>query len=345
MSEQGSISGLVKTASDLDGVLHLVALVEDVDRWEVFVDGERRDPEHSRFVSPYDPRLQGQPCWVIDGASVVEVEANGQRGSVPLVEEPPARQKPAASTDIEWAVPTIRTLADDWRRSELRPKLDRDAAQRWDELIRWWVHESSLPVPSRSGATGRRGSIAEVDGRQVVFVDKLTCPVGVRPCGLGRMAAGRVRPRTSSLRRDASGVRVPRGGTRDRHLHLAARVTTEHAVSKLAAPPHRASGSPHEHLNLDARRRRAEGVPTARTVQHVRPPTGARGARGDPDVHRRDAITEAMTAGGTAGPVGRPTPTPRTPSAPTPAASPSGRCPSAAASRARLRAGGAARAR
>lgn len=171
MTNQGPITSLFRTASDMDGVLHLVALVEDVDRWKVVVDGERRDPERSGFPSPYDPRLLRQPCWVIDGAALVEVEVDGERATVPLVEELPVPGDVEARPELDWALPTIRSLGDRWRTSEHRPTLSGEAAQHWDALIEWWAHESSLPVPSRSGSTDRRGSVADVDGRQIVFVD------------------------------------------------------------------------------------------------------------------------------------------------------------------------------
>lgn len=168
---QDPAGGLVKTASDMDGVLHLVALVEDIDRWNVVVDGQARDPERSRFVSPYDPRLVGQPCWVIDGAVQIELTIDGRPASVPLVEESRGTTGPDSRPELDWALPTIQSLADQWRMSEHRPTLSDEVSQHWDGLIRWWVQESALPAPSRSGATGRRGSVTVIDGRQVLFVD------------------------------------------------------------------------------------------------------------------------------------------------------------------------------
>ena len=73
--------------------------------------------------------------------------------------------------NLEWAESGLRELARAWRDAPERPRIAPEVLDHWDDLVRWWVHESDLVLPVRSGAGTNRGSLAQVGDRQMVFVD------------------------------------------------------------------------------------------------------------------------------------------------------------------------------
>lgn len=73
--------------------------------------------------------------------------------------------------NLDWAESGLRELARAWRDAPERPRIAPDALDRWDELVRWWVHDSDLVIPVRWGAGRHRGSIVETGARKIVLVD------------------------------------------------------------------------------------------------------------------------------------------------------------------------------
>lgn len=79
----------------------------------------------------------------------------------------------AANTtwELTWAERGLQELARAWRDAPERPRVAPEVLDHWDDLVGWWVHESDLVIPVRSGAGTHRGSLAPVGDRQMVFVD------------------------------------------------------------------------------------------------------------------------------------------------------------------------------
>jgi hypothetical protein len=70
------------TASDFDGHLHLVALVDDVSGWEVTViapDGSATAVQSEPFSGGYHTRLAGRPSWWIEQGLGWRLSVGGQR--------------------------------------------------------------------------------------------------------------------------------------------------------------------------------------------------------------------------------------------------------------------------
>lgn len=69
-------------ASDYDGCLHLVALVDEVDAWEVTVtraDGATQVVEAAPATGfYYYPALADRPSWFVDGDGSWELRIDGQ---------------------------------------------------------------------------------------------------------------------------------------------------------------------------------------------------------------------------------------------------------------------------
>ncbi len=75
------------------------------------------------------------------------------------------------SWDLTWAEAGLRELARAWRDAPERPRIAPEVLDHWGDLVTWWVYESDLVLPVRSGAGKHRGSLAPIDDRQMVFVD------------------------------------------------------------------------------------------------------------------------------------------------------------------------------
>lgn len=73
--------------------------------------------------------------------------------------------------NLDWAVPGLRELAQAWRSAPERPRIAPQVLNHWDELVTWWIYDSDVVLPVRWGAGAHRGSTAEIDARQMVFVD------------------------------------------------------------------------------------------------------------------------------------------------------------------------------
>lgn len=162
-------TGLARTANDADGILHLVALVDDVDGWTVNVGGKPVHMDDGGFRNDPTGQLVGRPSWCIEGGTwqlVVDGEAVAVSSPSPTQALPSA---PAAAQ--AWAAPAIEELAHTWSVHPERPRLDSERERAWDDLIEWWVADSDHPLPVRSKSTGRRGSVLEIDRRTVVFTD------------------------------------------------------------------------------------------------------------------------------------------------------------------------------
>lgn len=171
-AQNGEDAGvLARTASDADGILHLIALADDVEGWVVTVDGApiRRDPDGFRN----DPTMRyfGRPSWMVEGGDW-QLVIDGERVSVPSTSIGQMRSTPTSFDDrSSWAQHAMHELAVTWFSHPARPRLDRESADLWTQLVDWWIVESEHPLPIRSRSTGRRGSVSNLAGRRVVFVD------------------------------------------------------------------------------------------------------------------------------------------------------------------------------
>jgi hypothetical protein len=162
-------AGLARTAHDADNVLHLVALVDDVDGWVVKVGGKPVHTDDSGFRNDPTGRWAGRPSWCIEGGPW-ELVVDGE--PVTVDSPSPTQVLPSAPAGAHsWATEPIEQLARTWSAHPERPRLDEAGKRRWDELIDWWVGDSEHPLPVRSKSTGRRGSVAELARRTVVFTD------------------------------------------------------------------------------------------------------------------------------------------------------------------------------
>jgi hypothetical protein len=62
-------------------------------------------------------------------------------------------------------------LADEWATSAIRPKLDKEVTKNWDNLIKSWTNDETLPLFIRRPNLGRGSVIKHETGRDLVPVD------------------------------------------------------------------------------------------------------------------------------------------------------------------------------
>lgn len=86
----------------------------------------------------------------------------------------PARQpstpQPSPSTALSRLFePEIARLAKEWLDHPARLRVDPEVLACWDELVRWWVEDSELPLPIRTSSD--RGKQVRRRGIQMIYTD------------------------------------------------------------------------------------------------------------------------------------------------------------------------------